>query len=263
MHPAVVTKGSFPCPGRTARWLTAAVLAMAALSVIGQVVRYRATNESVRRIALLFKLSAEHTIPAYASAAMLLASAGLLWAIGRRARGAAEPFAAHWTWLGVIFAYLSVDEAVGIHERATEPMRAVMGRHADGFLHYAWVVPAAALVVAVGLAYLGFLRHLRPTVRNRMLLAGATYVGGAIGMEMVGAHFASTIGTSSVAYALSAVVEETMEMLGVVVFIHALLTYLSTHPAAETTADPRPRRAAEAALTPAPALRNAAERATV
>lgn len=214
-------------PYRIARSLVAVVLLLAVLSVVGQVMRYRATNESVREIALLFKLSAEQTIPAYFSAILLLAAGVLLLTIGGATRQQGRPFACHWAVLGVIFAYLSVDEAVGIHELAMAPMQRVLGSHAVGFLYYAWVLPAAGLLCILGLVYLRFLLHLPSTVRNRVIGAAVLFVGGAVGVEMVGGYLASTVSTSSVQYALSALIEETMEMLGAVLFIYALLIYLS------------------------------------
>ncbi len=174
----------------------------------------------------MFKLSAEQTIPAYFSAVLLLAAGVLLLTIGGATRQQGRPFARHWTVLGVIFAYLSVDEAVGIHELAIAPMQRALGSHAVGFLYYAWVLPAAGLLCILGLVYLRFLLHLPSTVRNRVVGAAVLYVGGAVCVEMVGGYFASTVSTSSIQYALSALIEETMEMLGAVLFIYALLIYL-------------------------------------
>ena len=239
-------------PRRIARNLTILALLLAVLSVVGQVVRYRSTNETVRSLALLFKLSAEQTIPAYFSSILLLTAAGLLWIIGRATRQQGQPFAGHWTVLAAIFAYLSIDEAISIHELALEPARAALGSHAVGFLYYAWVIPAAGIVCLIGLAYLRFVLHLPWTVRIRVIGAAALYIGGALGMETVGGYFASTIGTSSIRYAVSALIEETMEMLGVVLFIHALLMHLAREVgevrmalpasrAAETIATKRPR----------------------
>lgn len=214
-------------PNRIARTLALVVLVLAAASVAGQVVRYRATNQTVQDLALLLKLSAEHTIPAYFSALMLLGSAGLLWMIARVAQRGGRPFVRHWRWLAIIFVYLSVDESCSIHELAIEPMQRVLGDRAVGLLHYAWVVPGAAVVLGLGLVYLRFVLHLPAGVRNRVIAAGALYVGGAIGMEMIGAYFASTSSTRTMQYAASALVEEMMEMFGVVLFIHVLLIHLA------------------------------------
>jgi hypothetical protein len=200
---------------------------MAALSVVGQVVRFHVDNESLRSAALLFKLSAEQTIPAYFSAVMLLASGGLLWVIARAAQEHGQPFVRHWQGLAVAFAYLSIDEACGIHELAAEPMRGLLGEYAIGVFYYAWVVPGTAMLLVMGIVYLRFVLHLSHSTRNGLIRAAAVYVGGAIGMEMVGSYYASTISTSSVRYALAALVEETMEMLGVVLLIHTLLVHLS------------------------------------
>ena len=59
-----------------------------------------------------------------------------------------------WRMLAVGFVYISIDEAVGLHELLGELF------DTEGVLHFGWVIPAAAVVLGVGLAFLGFLRRL-------------------------------------------------------------------------------------------------------
>jgi hypothetical protein len=205
------------------------VTAMAGASVIAQWVKHVTTSEHVAAVARIFKLSAEDTIPAYLSALLLLAAAGMFWLISRCAAASVEPFVRHWRGLAFIFTYMSIDEAVGIHELAIEPMRKLLGAHATGVLHYAWVVPGAILVLVVGLTYLRFVFSMRAPIRNRLILAAGLYVGAALGLEMVGGIIAAARGTSNLAYALIAWLEECGEMFGVVVLIDALLIQLATY----------------------------------
>ena len=58
--------------------------------------------------------------------------------------------------------------------------------------------------------------------------AAAVFVGGAIGVEMISGYQADLAGERNLTYALIISVEELCEMLGVVIFIHALMTYLQT-----------------------------------
>jgi hypothetical protein len=58
--------------------------------------------------------------------------------------------------------------------------------------------------------------------------AAALYIGGALGMEMVGGYIASTTG-KNLSYVIGLTIEESLEMLGIVVFIHALMSYIKTY----------------------------------
>src|SRR5215210_5815638 len=92
---------------RVTRSLSLAVLMMAGASLVAQGVRHTVTSEDVRAVARIFKMSAEDTIPAYFSALLLLASAGLFWVIACAAAEAGERFVRHWRGLAVIFTYMS------------------------------------------------------------------------------------------------------------------------------------------------------------
>jgi hypothetical protein len=125
------------------------------------------------RVVLLFSLSYEGNVPTwYASSLLLLCSAALA-AIARREQ-APRP----WWALCAIFAYLSLDEAVEIHEYLAY---VVVG---EGVLHFSWVIPAAVIVAVVGALFVPFLRALPVASRRRFVVAGVIYVGGALGMEL-------------------------------------------------------------------------------
>ena len=96
----------------------------------------------------------------------------------------------------------------------------------DGWFRYAWVVPASVLVM-IGLAvYLPFLVRLPRKTCCSMLIAGALFLGGAMGVELVGGRYASLYGIETLAYQFIILTEEVMEMLGVTLFICTLLAYI-------------------------------------
>jgi len=120
---------------------------------------------------------------------------------------------------------MSVDEASSIHELAIRPLRSALGVQA-GVLYFTWVVPAGAAVLLVGIAYLRFVLHLPAATRRLFVIAGGVYVGGALGLELIGGYLASHHGGEGLAYLAEVTIEETMEMSGAVLFIHGLMGHI-------------------------------------
>lgn len=84
-------------------------------------------------------------------------------------------------------------------------------------------------ILILALFFLGFLLRLPSCTRRFFLGAGAIYLGGAIGVEMIGGYYAEVYGFDSLEYQLIAHAEESLEMAGIIVFIYALLRYLADH----------------------------------
>ena len=55
------------------------------------------------------------------------------------------------------------------------------------------------------------------------------YVGGALGMELIKGRHSYLYGQKNLAYGVITTIEESLEMLGIVVFIYALLDYIKTY----------------------------------
>jgi hypothetical protein len=78
----------------------------------------------------------------------------------------------------------------------------------------------------VALVFWRFLLHLAVRHRRLFAVAAVLYVSGSVGVEMVSAYHADLHGVQNLTYELITVVEEALEMLGVLVFVYALLDYL-------------------------------------
>ena len=85
---------------------------------------------------------------------VLLLCSLVLYYIASMRRQRDGGYAWHWLGLSIIFCGLSMDEAVGLHEMAIDPMRELFG--ASGIFLYAWVIPALVFVAVVGLAISAF-----------------------------------------------------------------------------------------------------------
>ena len=119
---------------------------------------------------------------------------------------------------------MAFDEWFLVHER----VNMFLDDHfqTTGFFYYDWVIPGSLFVIAVGLAYSRFLQHLPRPTRRQFLLAGALYVGGALGMEMVSGFYIDSYGLDNRAVlAVLNGIEEAAEMFGLVAFLYALLVY--------------------------------------
>lgn len=205
--------------------LAITVGAVAALGVAGQIVKYETGHTNVFGIVPEFYLDDENNVPTYLASLLLLIAAGLLAVIASVQHRVGDGFKWHWTVLSALFLLMSLDEAASFHERLIEPMRALLG--AEGWLHFAWVVPGALFVVLFGLGYLRFLRQLERPFGLLFATAGILYVGAALGIETIGAARADAAGHENLTYALIASAEEVLEMAAVVLFIHVLLVYMS------------------------------------
>jgi hypothetical protein len=201
------------------RALLGVAAAVSLMGLAAELVHYRVP--AVRsRLVPFFSLSLEVNFPTWYSALLLAGCGVALLAIAAGARQSGAPFRRHWTLLGVVFLYMSLDEAVEIHEH----LGGLLELH--GVLYYSWVVPAGAVVLLLGVAYLRFLWHLPAPTRWRFILAGALYVGGALGMELPLGWWTERAGADNLGYALLDWVEETLELVGASLFLASLLGYL-------------------------------------
>lgn len=209
---------------------------MAAVIAAGLLVELlRVTLQLKRRSGILplFSLSYEANVPTWYSSALLFTCALVLAVVAAAARQQRQRFVPHWYGLAAGFLYISLDELVSIHE-ATGWLKL------SGVLYFSWVIPAAALLLVLGIVYLKFLAHLPAPFRRRFVLCGGIYVAGAVGMELPLGWWTEREGTNNLGYALIDHVEEGLEMLGVNLFLLALLDYLAAQGVGLGFAPPAP-----------------------
>ena len=205
------------------RWLALVAIGFAAISFGLQCYHFLIdpSFEPMKK----FNIDGENTYSAYFSMLILLASSVLLFFIAWTYKQQGLKFQKHWFLLALLFLYLSMDESIEIHEKFIPIVQQLFNR-SDGVFIFAWVIPFGVLVVLLGLGYIRFLLHLPKKTVWRMVAAAAIYVGGALGMEVVGTVVLETLG-DGLGYQLCMTIEETMEMLGIVYFMYTLLDYIS------------------------------------
>jgi len=140
--------------------------------------------------------------------------------------GGSSFFQRRWQIIGIIFLLLSSDEMLSFHERLSGMMSLPFST--SGIFEFSWVIPALFMVTAVAFMFWPFMRQLPYHVARAIFIAGVVFVGGAVGMEMVTGLFISESGAvadafASPMYRVLTNVEEGFEVLGVILFINALL----------------------------------------
>jgi hypothetical protein len=203
--------------------------------VVGLMLAYVATriytfitgDKRAHGLIALFNLDIEGTVPTFFNALLLFFCASLLMTIAALKRKHKDGLTRQWAWLGLIFLYLSFDEAAGIHELMVIPMQRFIGN--KGIFYHAWIVPGAAAVVILGLLFSKFWFSLPKKTKKFMLLAAVVYISGALGLEAIGGYIKYVADDQHFFYALEVILEEALEMGGLLIFIHALVDYMKTN----------------------------------
>lgn len=179
----------------------------------------------LRTIIEQFDLDGENNLPNYYQSVSMLFCAWLLLVISDMKKKIKDRYLGHWRFLAVVFLFLSMDESAQLHEMIIEPLRDAL--HTSGAFYFAWVIPGLIFVTIMGLAYLPFVWKLPSRTKWLFILAGMIYLNGALGLEMVGGYLMKIYGKDSSQYVIETIAEESLEMLGILIFINALMGYLN------------------------------------
>ena len=212
-------------PSAIARLLGAMACLLVLASTGGQFAKFVLGYDDFKGLISLLHLDQEGNIPTFFSTFLLLFSALLLTIITSHKLKERDPYVQKWAILSFGFLIMACDESVRLHERMISPVRMLLGDNRLGIFYFAWVIPGIALVLFLGLFYLRFLLQLPTKTRLHFLVAATLYIGGAIGIELIGGRYAESHGVQNFPYSIIATIEESLEMAGLVVFIWALLKY--------------------------------------
>lgn len=216
-------------PAMIAKILGVAAFALMTVSVVSEVAYFLSGNSSAffQKLVKAFSVDLELNVPNFFSTLILLCASALLWFITILKRKQKDSYVWHWAILAGGFLFMAFDEIVSAHEKLIEPMQAMLGRENLGVLYFAWVVPVGFIVLFLAGIFFRFWLNLPSKPRISFLIAGLLYVGGAIGMELVGGKYFEAHGGDNLVYIGLTAIEESLELAGVIVFIWALLEYIS------------------------------------
>jgi hypothetical protein len=212
-------------PDKVTKYLLGTIAALFFLSFLEKIIvnwlNATADNQIIPRF---FVFDMEYNFPSLYSALGLLFCSYLLAMIATIKKPTQYRYTKSWTILSFIFMYLAIDELCSIHELLIPILRNVFD--AQGIFFFPWVIPAFILLIVFLIVFRDFIVNLPKKTKILFLLAGGVYVGGAMGMELIDGYFADVLGFDTKAYWIASTIEELLEMLGIVIFIYGLLSYI-------------------------------------
>lgn len=199
---------------------------LALAHLITQWLRHVKGLDSVYGLVDFLDLANEGNLPTFFSTYQLLLCAAVLALIAGARLAERDRFRWHWVLLSALAFFLAGDEAAGLHELMIRPVQQLMPGVSTGLLYWGWVVPAMVGVLVVAVSFARFARLALPAdIRWQLIIAAVIFLGGAIGVEMFEARYYQQFGQENMGYATYVLVEETCEMLGVLLALLALLRY--------------------------------------
>lgn len=201
---------------------------LAAIHVAGQFSRLYLHHGNLLGIVPLFNMEDESNIPTFWSSLLWVLAGGAagLVALGEKQRADRQAF--YWLGIALLSWIFATDEFVQLHERLGALLQSLAlanGVEASGVFRYIWVIPGGLFAAAVAILYLRFLLTLQRDVAVTIAVAGALYLAGALGFEMLEGSIDTANGYMGPAYTLCVTCEETLEMIGVSLLIFAILKH--------------------------------------
>lgn len=200
-------------------------LGLAFCSLAGQIYIYIFNGERFLGLVKMFDLNAEQNIPTLFSGFLLFLSSILLEVITLAKQRENNPYTPYWQSLSLIFLYLSLDELLGIHEKLNKGLNQILQSNPDKY----WDVLNVTLLIVFGFANIKFLLHLPKNIQRLFILAFSLFAVGAVTIELIGVHYWTNIYGQKIFLAeVITTFEECLEILGVTIFIHALILYINS-----------------------------------
>jgi len=213
-------------PKKVVRILAYIVILLVVLAVLSQLYKYLFNQGEDRYLTQILNMDVEKNFPTWYNSLSLLLCSSLLFIISIAKRKLKDPFFYHWIFLSILFFLMSTDEMIQLHEQVISPIRNSL--NTGGFLYFAWVIPAFIFGLLFLMAYLKFIVKLDSKTKILFIISGFVYAFGAMGFEIISGKYVFEFGKNNLTYSLITTVEETLEMVGLILFTYALLNYLST-----------------------------------
>ncbi len=130
----------------------------------------------------------------------------------------------YWWGLAIIFSFLLIDEFISFHE-LSEQILTLFNIKVLLFPN-AWVLIYAVAFTPIAFAYLRFMIHLPQKTKYLFVFSFIVFVLGAAVTESLELFHMEKYGEDKYYYLYFVTIEETLEMMGLLIFIYALASHL-------------------------------------
>lgn len=209
------------------RILSSFAAIFAILSSIRLIIVNHSVPGQVPQFIDLFNMDSEINIPILFCIGLLLLAFVLLSFITSINFTRKSPHRFTWLALSMLSLLIALNKAVRFHGYLLRIMVQFV-RNSDSMIFLPFIM-AFLLVMVIGFLIISFrfIKHLHPKIRNVMLFAWFIYFLGAIILELIGSMFYNPGGQNNQVYQILTIIEETVEMAGVVAFIRVLIIHIS------------------------------------
>ncbi len=199
------------------------------LSILNSIVQYAKYGINDREDWMyMFNMDEEYNFPTLYTVILLIICSALIKQITILEKDRQSIFTKYWKILYYIFIFLAFDEAFQIHgifmlfPKSAEKL--------PGIFHFPWVIPYGIALAIFGLYSAKFILNLPAKIKRLFLLSATFYIGGALGIEMLGGSWIRIAGNQrNLVYASIVSVEEMMEIIGLIIFIYSLMFYITKY----------------------------------
>ena len=213
---------------KIAKYLATIILALLFFNVVNIAVQNYMPLDALqaRFIDRFFNFNGENNFPSFFSTLLLLFASVLLFFVYTHVKEESRT-RKEWMVLGVVFAFLTLDENIQIHETISKFTRPLISDDFSGLLYWSWVLPYFLFSIAIALYLLKFVLALPHITRNLFFLSAFLFISGALGLELIEGYVYKSYGLNHLYNQILYCVEELMEMAGVTIFIYSLLQYIN------------------------------------
>jgi hypothetical protein len=186
------------------------------------------SDDIVSTIFEVFDVGDESSIPTLFSVVNLLVASVLSFIIYFTEKNRQNLVVIGWLALSIVLLLLSIDEGAEIHERAGTRFLEFTTLDIPLINDHKWLLAGGLVTLVVAPLFIPFLLQLDGRTRLLLILSGAIFLGGALGLEFVGAWMLHEHGyeKSDLVYHARRVMEEAFEMYGIALLNCTLLGYL-------------------------------------
>ena len=202
----------------------AGIIFLLAVHLVLQTLKFAFGHDHVMGLTDMFDLNDENNIPTLFSFFLYVTAAKLLGWIAYESWASHRQLANRWAALSIVFAWLSLDELLALHEGWIAPLRGYF--QTSGPMYFIWQLPYVILLAVLCVFCIPLWKSLPKEIRRWIIAAAGIFLSGVIVFESLEGWYWSTLGErQDAAFMLLATAEEVFEMSGLVVLIYALLEY--------------------------------------
>ncbi len=172
----------------------------------------------------LFNIDQEQSITKFYSAVTLLLCSGLLLIIAMAKKDDHTRNYLYWSGLVTIFLFFALAKTTAIQEYLFTPIQLAL--HLTKIQFYA--LAYGIVVILFPVIYLKFLLSLPRQTMFLFAIGGTVFVAGAFGIDLIAAYLGKLFDHQTVVYIVLTILEQVFELVGVIVFLYALMLYIGS-----------------------------------